>query len=143
MPPPLVRSDDGVKDPLMDQFVQSAGNDRKSAEEFLKAHPQLLLWKKYTEHNATSAFHEASKRGHTHVVSLLLEMGAPLDSRDEFGRTAIHYAALCSKQHIVRHGICPEETGYLGESDDSLSENKNVKDVYSVSSAFGGALFAS
>eukprot|EP00505_MAST-04D_sp_SCG-Rhode-Island_P000528 Stramenopile-MAST_4_protein_528 len=124
--PPLVRGD-GEKDPsLMDQFIQSAGNDRNSAVQFLKTHPQLVQWKLYMEQNSTSAFHEASKRGHTHVVLLLLEMGAPLDSRDEFGRTAIHYAALCSKQHVVRHGICPEETGYLGESDDSHVKTMDI-----------------
>ena len=48
--------------------------------------------------------------GHVKVVEALLKHGADVTATDTADDRSIHFAALCTKQHLYRHGICPEES---------------------------------
>lgn len=99
---------------LVNEFIQAVGNDAEAAKLFLKNNKDFLK-----DGEGSTALVESAKRGHGRVVEVLLSKGANIQGSDSKGRTAVHFAALCSKQHHVRHGICPEEVGYKGEEYDS------------------------
>ena len=46
--------------------------------------------------------HLAAQFGQLSVCSLLLELGASLDSTDDFGQKPIHLAALSNKPEVVK-----------------------------------------
>ena len=115
---------------LMNKFISFVGNDADLTKQFLNEHPnfETLIVKDGVDANMkkTTALLEASKRGHVRVVEELLKAGADITVTDHVNRSPIHFAAICTKQHLYRHGICPEELHYKGEEDDSHFKTMEV-----------------
>ena len=118
----------------MAEFIKFVGNDAKLTEKFLQDHPNFekLIVNDANDENMqkTTALLQAAKRGHANVVEVLLKHGADVTAADTAGRSSIHFAALCTKQHLYRHGICPEELHYKGEENDSHFKTMEVLLTY-------------
>ena len=73
---------------------------RDLARHLIAEHPEHV--------NARSAMHTAVERGHTDIVSLLIEHDADVDSRDDYGATPLHHAPDGGKldigQCLLDHG---------------------------------------
>eukprot|EP01028_Stygiella_incarcerata_P011887 TRINITY_DN700_c0_g1_i1.p1 TRINITY_DN700_c0_g1~~TRINITY_DN700_c0_g1_i1.p1 ORF type:complete len:1382 (-),score=385.43 TRINITY_DN700_c0_g1_i1:1733-5362(-) len=52
--------------------------------------------------NDFTPLHEAAIGGYSNCAELLLDAGAPIDSRDDKGRTPLHYACLRGQHIVVR-----------------------------------------
>eukprot|EP00964_Phaeocystis_antarctica_P065113 scaffold39231_cov60-Phaeocystis_antarctica.AAC.2 len=63
---------------------------------------QYLARPAYPLGRAMNKLHEASLRGHTEVVQLLLDKGAPVDEKTESGRTALMWASNNGHTEVVK-----------------------------------------
>lgn len=67
----------------------------------LKAHDSSIL--SIRNHQGRSALHHACKYGHLPIVRGLVEAGADLDAKDQFGATAAHLAASYARLDILEY----------------------------------------
>lgn len=67
-------------------------------------------WLKLRMKDGGTALHEAAKYGQLHVVDALLEANIEINALDNRGRTALHYAILCSHEDRSPHSICPSSS---------------------------------
>lgn len=67
----------------------------------IRAHPELLMPFKYECTVTHSPLHLASRNGHKNVVEVLLAAGMNVNLLTSSG-TALHEAALCGKDTVVR-----------------------------------------
>ena len=67
-----------------------------------------------------SPLHEASREGNTELVKQLLDDGAPLDEKDEYGHTALMVASLEGHTEVVKllldKGAPVDEKGERGHT---------------------------
>lgn len=78
----------------------------QAVQMLIRAHPELLLPFRETSDGKTplvtySPLHLASRNGHRNVVIVLLAAGVSVNLRTAAG-TALHEAALCGKDSVVR-----------------------------------------
>eukprot|EP00698_Gefionella_okellyi_P004260 TRINITY_DN13953_c0_g1_i1.p1 TRINITY_DN13953_c0_g1~~TRINITY_DN13953_c0_g1_i1.p1 ORF type:complete len:546 (+),score=111.18 TRINITY_DN13953_c0_g1_i1:46-1638(+) len=60
---------------------------------------------KLCDHRGQTGLHKAASRGHTEVIRVLLQAGAPVDSVDYQFNTALHYAAFNGQAKALRQLI--------------------------------------
>lgn len=91
---------DGAADPvdrLLDACLRA---DRSTVERLLRDHPGLLDRLTGTDHAALT---RAAERGDVDTVRLMLDVGFPLDAREDLdGATALHAAASAGSVEVVR-----------------------------------------
>ncbi|XP_052461172.1 acyl-CoA-binding domain-containing protein 6-like [Carassius gibelio] len=66
--------------------------------------------------------HWACNPGHKHLVSLLLQNNADINSQDDEGQTALHYASACEFAEVVELHLEAGDDTSIKDQEDSLPE---------------------
>ena len=48
-------------------------------------------------------FHIAAVNGHIEIAKLLVQYGTPIESVDDNGKAAMHFAAIGNHPHVIRY----------------------------------------
>ena len=81
-------------------MLVSDQGDVSRLKELLAAHPNSV--EEEADETKKTALHIAAKRGHEHIVDLLLEKKAKPNAQDYLGATALHVAVQAKNVNIVR-----------------------------------------
>jgi len=69
--------------------------------EMVKRYPRLILSETYNSSN-TTPLHAAASSGHVDVVQFLLDKGADINSKDQYGQTPLHDAADNGQKRMAK-----------------------------------------
>lgn len=97
----LLRRNGAVEDATDAELLLSAcmRNDRPAAQRLLDRDPELPL---RLPEDERAMLVRAAEHGNAEAVTLMLDLGFPLDTRGEHGGTPLHFAAYSGSAGIVR-----------------------------------------